>query len=134
MAVVFDACAVIAHLCNEPGGDVFWRTLSRHGGTIHAVNLAEVYYTLLKSQRYTLGELDQAIEGYVATGLIVSEDLSPAIWKEAARFRSSVGRIAFADCFAVAEALKHGCPVLTSDRKEFDRPEVLRQVGVVFFR
>jgi PIN domain nuclease of toxin-antitoxin system len=132
--MVLDACALIALQFREPGHELVRESIASGGCLIHAVNLAEVYYGLLQNPAYSIETIDQILAKHRRMGMEVSEDLSPAIWRGAATFRASVSRIAFADCFAVALAQSLNCPVLTSDRREFDRPEVLTRCQVMFIR
>lgn len=134
MTIVLDTCALLAHHQEEPGGEQALLAIESGQAVIHAVNLGEVVYQLLKLPGVTMPQVDDLIRSYQASGLRISEDLSPTIWRGAATFRASVRRIAFADCFAVALAQSLNCPVLTSDRHEFDRPEVLTRCQVMFIR
>jgi PIN domain nuclease of toxin-antitoxin system len=48
-ALILDACALIAFLADEPGGEYMAETLMNERFThyIHVINLCEVYYDML---------------------------------------------------------------------------------------
>jgi PIN domain nuclease of toxin-antitoxin system len=52
MATVLDACAAIAFLRDEPGAEVVEAAISGEESvsSIHAVNLAEVYYAVARDE------------------------------------------------------------------------------------
>lgn len=119
MAVVLDACALLAYLQAEPGGEIIQATLT--GGTdvcyAHAVNLCEVYYHAIRQQSQAVAV--QIIGDLLNDGVQPREDMDEAFWKEVGHLKAR-GGIALADCFCVALASRLSCEILTSDHTEFD--------------
>lgn len=114
-----DAFAILAFLEGEESGKIVKSLLETPGVRfyISAVNLGEVYYTILR-------ERDKE------TAKMVEEDISlnnniyiiDATWeraKAAGEFKAR-GGISYADCFAAALAAEKELPLLTGDR-EFER-------------
>lgn len=125
--LVFDACAIIALLDAEEGAITVERLLQdpTHRCVVHAINLCEVYYHLLRSTgQERADQLELALEQY---GFIVSSSLSADLWKAAGQLKASWRRVSLADCFALALAIRSGGALVTSDHHEIDR---LAEAGV----
>ena len=119
MIDVLDACAMIAYLTAEPGGEVVRSRLSDPATTCyaHAVNLCEVYYGFLRTSSES--RATQAIEDLLAAGVIVREDMGRPFWSRVGQLKA-MGRISIADCFCTALAQELSGQVVTSDHHEFD--------------
>jgi PIN domain nuclease of toxin-antitoxin system len=126
MATVLDACAVIAFLRDEPGAEVVEAALAdeESAASIHAVNLAEVYYAVARDEDEETA--DDAIRTLLTdAGLSVCRDLDEGFCSEVGRLRAYVRshrwRISLADCFCLATARRLDASVLTTDATEFQR-------------
>lgn len=133
MTYVFDACAIIAYLRGEKGSDVIETYLlnSSNKCMIHAINLCEVYYDLLRVENETIA--NEAIDDVKRCGIITCEDLDEGLWREAGKIKAT-GRISLADCFAIALAKRMNAQLLTSDHSEFDRIANDGICNISFFR
>lgn len=117
---VFDSCAVIALLDDEPGVEVVEALLAAesHRCTIHLLNVCEIFYHLLRSAGpERAGKLLLILKSY---GFEIEESLLPTLWQEAGRLKAVWRRISLADCFAVALAIERGATLVTSDHHELD--------------
>jgi PIN domain nuclease of toxin-antitoxin system len=116
---ILDACAVIALLQGEPGAGRVELLLKQQGRSlIHAVNVCEVYYDLLRrNANATADTLEQVLD---AIGLETTDTLSPALWQSAGKLKAELRRISLADCFALALALQEKGSLVTADHHEFD--------------
>ena len=133
MNCVLDACAMIALLKAESGEAVVWAHLLDPNNTVyaHSLNLCEVYYHFHRN----VGEAaaDGAIEDLRYLGVIERSDFDEAFWKEAGKLKAG-GKIALADCIAVALTNRVGGTVLTSDHGEFDPVVAVGLCPVTFIR
>lgn len=130
---VFDACAIIAHIYDEVGGDEVGRILNEPDAmcTIHAVNAIEVCYDLLR--RWDPIAARQALLDFERRGLTIREDLDSTFWQEVGQLKSR-GRISLADCFCITLAQRLGGTVVTTDHHEFDRLVPLGLCPIHFIR
>jgi predicted nucleic acid-binding protein len=115
---VVDSCAFIAFLQDEPGADDITRIMKEERCLIHAVNVCEVYYDLLRRDDLTgAGSLEDLLQ---ASGLEIIAALPPDLWREAGRIKAELRRLSLADCFAMALTLQENGILVTSDHREFD--------------
>ena len=124
-----DACALIAYLRNEIGGEKL-RELFKQQGTrilMHSVNLGEVYYDSLR------------VVGTAQAQELLDEILQlplHVIWTIDVRMITLLGfyktsyRISYADAFVLALAQQENALVISTDHHEFD---VVEQSGSVRF-
>jgi predicted nucleic acid-binding protein len=104
MILVMDACAFLLS--------------DKNTCIIHALNLCEVYYDLVRSA----GE-DRAkdvINRLVMAGVFVRDDLDTDFWQDAGNIKTRYARVSLADCLCIALANRLGADVLTADHHEFD--------------
>jgi predicted nucleic acid-binding protein len=130
---VFDSSAIIAFFEGEPGADRV-ETLLLDASTplyIHALNLTEVHYHLIRSQGAP--QADAFIQKLSLTGLLIRMDLDAEICREAAKLKAR-GRISLADCFCIALAQRVGGEVVTTDHHEFDALIPLNLCPIQFIR
>jgi uncharacterized protein with PIN domain len=118
--IVLDACAIIAFLRDEPGSDVVRESLADESAAqfAHAVKMYEALYVLSRG-----GDEDRvrmALDGLIAQGLDVREDMDTTFWHEAGSYKARIRRVSLADCFAITGANRLDAEVLTSDHHEFD--------------
>ena len=128
---VFDACAVIAILEDEPGADVVENLLQEPASRclIHAVSACEVYYDLYK--RGNIEDADTLDAIFAEYGLVVLESMPSDLWRIAGRLKAEWRRVSLADCFALALAIREEGTLVTSDHHELDR---LAESGVCSIR
>ncbi len=118
---VFDACAIIALLEDEEGAKAVEGMLQNPSlrCVVHAINLCEVYYHLLRSTgEERAGQLEDALGQY---GFEVDNSLSSDLWMAAGRLKALWRRISLADCFAVALTQENDGALVTSDHHELDK-------------
>ena len=133
MVVVFDSCALIALLRDEPGagevegllGDA---TVECH---VHAVNLCEVEYEGFRDH----GEQETAavIRDLLAREITVHEDFDAGFRLLVAR-RKAGGRVALADCCGLALAERLGGTFYTADRHELEKFAAAGAPPIIFIR
>jgi PIN domain nuclease of toxin-antitoxin system len=131
---VLDACALIAYFRKERGGELVQELLldSSSHFYIHALNLCEVYYDFVRSDgEETANRLVQVL---IEIGIIVQEDIDPAIWKIAGKYKASLKKISLADAFAIALSNRFDAKLVTSDHSEFDKVAEQGLCDVLFIR
>jgi len=117
---VFDACAVIAFLKDEPGAEVVEKLLQepKHRCLILAISACEVYYDLCRRGNT---EDAESLESLLAEyDLELLEGLPSDLWKTAGKLKAEWRRVSLADCFALALALRENGTLVTSDHHELD--------------
>lgn len=120
---VFDACAILAFFRDEPGADTVRELMWDSTGYVHAVNLCEIYYVLLRemTEARALGLLDEI----ASTGIYLHDWIDTAFWQQVGRYKA-VLPMSLADCFCLTLAKQVGAEIITSDH-EFD---VVVQQGI----
>lgn len=131
---VFDACALLAFLGREPGATVIDGLLADAGNLclVHAINLCEVYYDIVRRGSSTLAR--EAIADLIAVGIQVRDDMEEAFWQQAGNLKVTPGKLSLADCFALALTMRTGATLVTSDHHEFDRIDMLKLCTILFIR
>ena len=117
---VFDACAVIALMDAEPGGEVVETLLAGEGHRclVHVLNVCEVYYHIHRlADEDRANKLEGILRGY---GFELIDSLSPVLWRRAGQIKARWRRVSLADCFALALATQEGAALVTSDHHELD--------------
>lgn len=134
MIVILDACAVIAFLRDEPGGELVENYFINETYTcfIHAINLCEVYYDVIRNSSQQ--KADEMLNNLRATGLIFRDDIEQSFWKLAAQYKANIRRLSLADCFALALTKRLNGTLVTSDHKEFDPIVLLGICPINFIR
>jgi len=120
MTTVYDASTLIAFLGGEQGALVVRQTLREDRGAcfIHAVNLCEVYYHVVRVRDVPMAE--RAMQFLDTAGITVREDMDAAFWQDAGRLKAAYARVSLADCYCLALARRVGGVALTADHHEFD--------------
>lgn len=128
-----DACAMIAYLRAEPGGDIVAGLLADPTAICHAhtMNLIEVYYDFLR--RADIHAANRALAVLRTDGVIERRDMNQRFARQIGQLKAR-GGISLADCFCIALAQKIGGEVVTSDHHEFDRLVPLGIVPIRFIR
>ena len=130
---ILDACALIAYLKAEQGGQVVDAYL-RDPGThcyAHVVNLCEVYYAMIRSDGLAVARA--AIHDLKTDGVSFRRDMGRAFWLDVGELKAK-GNISIADCFCLALARKLSGAVVTSDHHEFDPLVPLGICAIEFIR
>lgn len=133
MPYIIDACAILAFIGDEEGADKIEEALTKEAGEcyIHALNMSEVYYNLIRD----VGQKDaeNALSDLKATGIKIREDMDEWFWARVGLIKS-YGRISLGDCCAIALAIRENVPVLTSDHVEFEPIRKKKICSVEYFR
>lgn len=134
MILVLDACALIALLGNEPGGDLIDSLLSDKDNTciIHALNMCEIYYDLVRRAGETRAK--DVVNRLVMAGVSVREDMDTDFWQDTGNIKASHPRVSLADCVCIALANRLGVEVWTCDHHEFDPVAQKKLCKVKFIR
>jgi PIN domain nuclease of toxin-antitoxin system len=130
---ILDACAAIAYLRDEPGGETVDHFLSLEPPScyIHAINLCEVYYDFLRVSGEKVASA--SIEDLRSVGLSVCTDMDEAFWRQAGHYKVAF-RMSLADAFLASLAERFEAEIITSDRKEFEPVVQSGALKVNFFR
>jgi len=134
---VLDACALLALYNDEEGADIVEELLDQARNneitiTMNAANLIEVYYDRIR----TIGteKADVLIQDiYDTFPISIIDTLSPAIVREAARFKSA-GKMSFADTILIATAVCTDATVVTCDHVELEAIEKHGKVPFLWIR
>lgn len=118
---LLDSHAVLKFLRKENGFEVVAQLLRQASAgdlrlLMSEINLGEVYYILLRMQGEAAGE------EIFSSFLLLPVERVPADFElvlDAARIKARFP-VSYADCFAVATALRHEAPIVTGD-PEFKR-------------
>lgn len=133
MIYVFDACAMIAYLKREPGGDLVNALLEKENSrcVAHSINLCEVFYDCLRVRSRDFAR--KFVDDLLADGVEERSDLDRPFWEGVGTLKAR-GRISIADCFCLALAQRLDGTVVTSDRAEFGPLEALGICPITFIR
>lgn len=127
---VLDACALIAYLRDESGGEVLESMLAEENKRflLHGVTLGEVYYDSLR----TVGKAsaDELFDDVAQLPVQVAWRLTPELLAQAGQYKTT-HRISFADSFVLALANLEQATVISTDHHEFD--ELERKALLPFF-
>jgi PIN domain nuclease of toxin-antitoxin system len=127
---VVDACALIALINQEAGGDIVRDLLknAESGGChvkIHAVNLCEVYYDCLRIKNSKVAdELLKTVETMPLETVALIEN---RLLKEVCAIKATQ-KVSLADAFAVGLAIISKAHLVTSDHHEL---EPLERSGII---
>ncbi|MFI5264936.1 MAG: type II toxin-antitoxin system VapC family toxin [Candidatus Kapaibacterium sp.] len=134
MNYVLDACALIAYLRKEDGGDVVRDILldSKKKCFIHALNLCEVYYDFARVASAEIA--DEMTQVTIEIGIQIIHDLDEDLWKNAGILKATIKRISLADTFAVSLAQRLNAFLVTSDHAEFNKVAKEKICKVLFIR
>ena len=126
---VIDACALIAYLRGEEGGDKLRELLKQPAVRffMHAVNLGEVYYDSL---RYVgLSKAKEMLDEVLQLPLTVVWELDKPFLERVGYYKTTY-RVSYVDCFVLALAEQENATVISTDHHEFD---VLEEAKVLSF-
>jgi PIN domain nuclease of toxin-antitoxin system len=126
---VLDACALVAYLRDEAGGDRVANILaSGHPVHMSAVNVLEVCYDAERREGDSSGAMD-VLEKVDDLGIEVIWTLRRADLLAASTFKAR-GRLSLADAIALALSQRLNARLVTADHHEFDSIE---QAGLARF-
>ena len=133
MICVMDACAMIAYLAAEPGGETVRQILldDAQPCIAHVVNLCEVYYHFLK--RADVASAKFALRTLKHAGVRNRRDINNKFWTGVASLKAEC-KASLADCFAIELARRANGQVVTSDHHEFDAVAKNGLCRVLFIR
>ncbi len=118
MSGVLDSYALIAVAQRQPGAETVRAAIEAGGTRMSWINLGEVFYIL--TRRFGEERARRIVEDTQLDTYVEAPD--GRLTLAAARLKVR-GRIAYADCFAVATAMRDRLPLLTGD------PEILALHG-----
>ena len=133
---VLDACAIIAFLLKEPGGDKVRGLLRRAEREevrffMHNLNLLEVYYGLRRANGEAFATVRLSQIRHLPVTFVPEIDGEGFI--EAGRLKSAY-KFSLADAVLLAEASIRGAFVVTSDHHELDVVEAAEQIRFFWIR
>jgi predicted nucleic acid-binding protein len=130
---VLDACALLAFLNDEAGGDIIGDLLKKAADgecslTMSIINLLEVHYGNIRS----MGAEKAAIilGGILIAPIRIISTVSVPVFREASRLKASY-KLSLADAAGVATALELSGQFVTSDHHELEI--IARQEPMDFF-
>ncbi len=128
---LIDACALIAYLNNEKGGDVVQRilreaALGKSLICMHKINFLEAYYDHKRNPAAPKKDFYEIIDGYP---IRLVDNLDKGIFNQIVFLKSNF-RISLADSFVLATAITHNATIITSDHHEMD---VVEKSGLIKF-
>lgn len=116
---ILDACALIAFLNAEDGGEKVRDLIEDEDNRIyvHMVNLCEVYYGYYKADG--IKKAEKVLEDLGQLPIEHIDDISLGFIKMVGKYKAS-HRVSLADAFVLALSEKMKGKVVTTDHKEFD--------------
>lgn len=129
VAYILDACALIAYLRAEKGGEKVKLLLKNPQNEIlmHAINLGEVYYDSIRGSGSE--GADEILADIKKLPLKIVWNLDYNLIKRAGQFKTS-HRISYADAFVLALADQVSGTIISTDHHEFDP---IHQKGILNF-
>ena len=136
MRYILDACALIAFLTGEPGGERVKAILHQASDgeatvRINKINLLEVYYDTYRN--YGKDKAEDMLDSIKKSPVEIISEISGAVFAEAGRIKATY-RVSLADTIALAEALTSGDTLLTSDHHEFEPIEKSENINIFWIR
>ena len=125
---------MLALVRREPGASVVDALLADAAAVCHAhaVNLCEVYYDFVRTDGAT--RASEVVTDLLLAGVVPRDDLDQPFWQLVGELKVNPGKLALADCFALALTLRLEARLVTSDHHEFDAVAALGLVDVLFIR
>ena len=122
MVYVLDACALLALLNNEPGGDIIGDLLKKAADgkcalSMSIVNLLEVHYGNVRA----MGEqkAEAILGGILSAPIRIITTVSVPVFREASRLKASY-TCSLADAVGVATAMDLSAQFVSSDHHELE--------------
>ncbi len=131
--MVFDACALIAFLNDEPGADTVAAALHEVPTVeMAAINLLEIAYDAVRRTGQAAAARE-VLETVRQLPISIRWDIDDEVIEIAARFKTRF-RISLADSVALAVAAVRDAPLATSDHHEFDPIETAGKARFCWIR
>jgi len=133
---VFDACALIALLNDEPGADRVEALLAKSELDectlfINIINVLEIYYGIYRDDGAEVAQ--QALTKIRELPLTIVPVISDEVFQEAGQLKAG-NKISLADAIAAAEANVRNARLVTADHHEFDSLEKVQVVKLHWIR
>jgi predicted nucleic acid-binding protein len=133
---ILDACALIALLAGEPGGEnvkkIIQDAVDENAAVkINQINLLEVYYHVCNV--YDQDEADKALEKLKEFPIEIIIGLKQEVFREAGRIKSTY-KIPLGDTILVAECIIGKWILVTSDHTDFERIEKIEDIKINWIR
>jgi PIN domain nuclease of toxin-antitoxin system len=118
---VFDACALIAFLLDEPAAPIVEQRLREEGeeACISCVNAAEIVDRLIRIGGQSEERVMDSLDWLVAGGMLImpaDQDMGRLAGQLRARhYRRGDAALSLADCMALSTAISLGRPLATAD-------------------
>jgi PIN domain nuclease of toxin-antitoxin system len=131
---VLDACAMVAYLNGEPGGDAVEKALLEQDSEClaHAINLCEVYYLFYRAGGEAASA--KALNDLSDVGVGERNDFDSTFWQQAGVLKAVHRKVSLADCCAITLTQLVGGTLLTSDHHELDPLAALGICSISFIR
>jgi predicted nucleic acid-binding protein len=119
---VLDACALLALVYKEIGGDLVKSTLRQAGtgGTaiyMNKLNLYEAYYDVVRSKG--LQQAETVYDMVMKSPVQIIDCISDTVLRQGAQLKTRY-RMSLADSILLGQAIELGASIVTSDHHEFD--------------
>jgi len=112
-----DACALIAFLRKEEGGEIVKNIIDGDNEVLlHAVNLLEVHYDMIKA--FGEEKANNILNRIIKLPIRVIYSIDINLIKAASYFKANY-RISLGDSFILATAKLNSASIVTADRHEF---------------
>ena len=133
---VFDACALLALIYKEAGGDIVKSILkqARDGNAtiyMNKLNLYEVYYDVLRSKGQK--QADKFYNMVLMSPIQITDDIPDAIFRKGAYLKTQY-KMSLADSILLGEASFRSASILTADHHEFDIVEQNEDIQFTWLR
>ena len=133
---VFDACALIAFLGDEPGADLVENLLEKadngtHQLMIHKINLLEIYYGVYRDDGHETADL--VLQTIKKLPVQIISSFSDEVFLEAGSLKAQ-HKLSLADSIAVAEANIRKARLVTADHHELDTLDELKKFRPYWIR
>lgn len=133
---IMDACALLAFLNDEPGGEIIENLLRKADNKectlyMHKLNILEIYYGIFREISPTKAE--ETLNKIRALPITIIAVLSDEVFEEAGRLKATY-KVSLADSIALAEAKTRKVQLLTSDHHEFDPLDAQKEVEFSWIR
>ena len=136
MCYILDACALLAFLNDEEGGDKIEDLLNQSfDGSISVsmsiINLLEVYYNELRDKGADIAQtVIELVQNY---SLNIIKTISDKTFHEASRLKTTY-KIALGDCIGLATAIELSGKFVTSDHNELEAVAMSEPDYILWFR
>lgn len=133
---ILDACALLALVYRETGGDLVKSTLKQasEGNTaiyMHKLNLYESYYDVVRSKG--LQKAESVYSMVLKSPIQIIDGISDVVLRQGAQFKTKY-RMSLADSILLGQTVVLDASVITSDHHEFDVVEKSESIKFTWTR